>query len=188
MKEMPSVGFVCTGENALELSGAICCAGRLMRFFNDNGYSTGGCYSCICPSKQIDSLKGRIENLCKCNDVVVTVGCEGFRGSDVIPDVVQEMASRTVPHITTALCSEEYIGSDGVNRVSCFPSRAVSVMYGECLILNLPSDVKTALGRLTPIMGKIGYIVGSASNKCPFQSTNLGELTAEFYCQSSFQE
>ena len=38
MKDIPRVGFVCTGENALELSGAICCAGRFMRLFTENGY------------------------------------------------------------------------------------------------------------------------------------------------------
>ena len=30
MRKIPNVGFMCVGESALELSGAICCAGNLM--------------------------------------------------------------------------------------------------------------------------------------------------------------
>lgn len=188
MKEMPSAGFVCSGENALELSGAICCAGRLMRYFNDSGYSTGGCYSCIAPSKQIDVLKKRIINLCSCNDIVLTIGCEGFRKCDVIPDIVCDIAHRTVHNFVNTLSGEEYPDSTGFGRVSCFPSRATAVMYESCLILNLPSDVRTALGRLSPLMGAIGFIVGSSGNTRPFQSNNLGDLTADFYCHNSFQD
>ncbi len=188
MKEMPKAGFVCSGENALELSGAICCAGRLMRYFNENGYSTGGCYSCIAPSKQAESLKKRMINLCECNDIVVTVGCEGFRECDVIPDIVREISHRPVPHFSSALCEDKYIDAPQNSVVRCFPSRAVAGMYGSCLIINLPSDVRTALGRLSPLMGAIGFIIGSSTNKRAFQSTNLGDLTADYYCQNSFQE
>ena len=188
MREMPKAGFVCTGDNALELSGAICCAGRLMRFFNEKGYATGGCYSCIAPQKQIDSLVKRVAALCDCNDVVLTVGCEGFRECDVMPETVLKIAHRTIPHFTDALCGDTYPDAEGIRRIRCFPSRAVAVMYKSCLVINLPSDTRTALGRLAPLMGDIAFVTASSSNKRAFQSTNLGELTADFYCRSSFQE
>lgn len=188
MKEMPKAGFVCTGENALELSGAICCAGRLMRFFNENGYMTGGCYSCISPAKQTESLKKRLVSLCGCNDVVVTIGCDGFRACDVIPDVTLEIAHRTIPHFTDALCNDNYPDTDGLKRIRCFPSRAVAVTYNNCPVINLPSDTRTALGRLSPLMPDIGFIVASASNKRPYQSLNVAQLTADFYCNSNFQD
>ena len=113
MREMPKAGFVCTGDNALELSGAICCAGRLMRFFNEKGYVTGGCYSCIAPQKQIDSLVKRVAALCECNDVVLTVGCEGFRECDVMPETVlkiafeQQRRGADIVKIVTASNSDE---------------------------------------------------------------------------------
>ncbi len=181
MKEMPKAGFVCTGENALELSGAICCGGRLMRYFNEKGFATGGCYSCIAPSKQQDVLKERIINLCLCNDVVVTIGCEGFRSSDVLPDVILEISDRTVTPFVNGLCGEEYVDATLRKTVKCFPSRATAVMYENCLVLNLPSDVTTALGRLAALMSSVGFIVASSGKKRPFQSVNLGELTADFY-------
>ena len=188
MKEMPKAGFVCLGENALELSGAICCAGRLMRYFNENGYATGGCYSCISPSKQIDSLKKRILNLCSCNDIVITVGCEGFRSCDIIPDVIREISARTIPHFTDALCTDGYPDISGLKKIKCFPSRAIAVMCENCLVINLPSDTRTALGRLNPLMSDIAYVTSLSGNKRAFQTVNLGELTADFYCNGSFQD
>ncbi len=188
MKEMPKASFVCTGENALELSGAICCSGRLMRYFNENGFSTGGCYSCIAPSKQIEILKERIINLCSCNDVVMTIGCEGFRQCDVLPDLLCEISDRTVTPFVNTLCGGEYVDAVTKKTIRCFPSRATAVMYGKSLVLNLPSDVTTALGRLSVIMNSLGFVVDSAGNKRPFQSTNLGELVADYYCTSSFQD
>lgn len=188
MKEMPRAGFVCTGENALELSGAICCGGRLMRYFNENGFTTGGCYSCIAPSKQLQVLKERIVNLCACNDVVVTIGCEGFRECDVLPDLLCEISHRTVTPFVNALCGNEYVDATTKRTVKCFPSRATAIMYESCLVLNLPSDVATAVGRLSALMNSVGFIVSSTGEKRPFQTSNLGELTANYYCKSSFQD
>lgn len=186
MKEMPKAGFVCVGENALELSGAICCAGRLMRYFNENGYATGGCYSCIAPEKQPQGLKKRVINLCVCCDVVLTVGCEGFRKCDVMPDITEDIGHRTVAHLAGTLCGDSYKGQNG-KTIKCFPSRAVAVMYEGCLLLNLPSDVKTAMGRISAIMGEIGYIVGTSGTKRAFQPVELAELTANYYYGENFQ-
>ena len=179
MKEMPKVGFVCSGENALELSGAICCAGRLMRYFNEKGFVTGGCYSCISPSKQERTLEKRMCDLCLCNDVVVTVGCEGFRPCDVSPDITEKLGERSLTHISEILNRDSYPDS-GDRLVRCFPSRAVSVMYDKCVIINLPSDTKTALGRMKGVINHVSYIVNSMGEKRTGESSNLADLTWDY--------
>lgn len=188
MKDMPKVGFICTGENALELSGAICVAGRLMRHFNENGYMTGGCYSCISPSKQTKLLRERICHMCACNDVVVAIGCDGFRKGDVVPDIITSVSHKDLPYFSYKLSSEEYIDAETGNTHKCFPSRSVAALYGSALILSVPGELPSSLGKINSLMSGISFAVGNSSDKQPSKPMELGDLVADFYMERSFQD
>ncbi len=187
MKDIPRVGFVCTGENALELSSAICCAGRLMRHFGENGYMTGGCYSCIGPSKQIKELRERIAHMCACNDVVVTVGCDGFREGDVIPDITSSLCQKDLPFFTHKLCGEEYTDASTGKMCKCFPSRAVAVICRNAILMNLSTDLTSALGKINSLLPSINFAVSSGGTKAPQSGGGFENLMAEYYTGGSFQ-
>lgn len=188
MKDIPRVGFVCTGENALELSGSICCAGRFMRLFTENGYMTGGCYSCISPSKQAKVLRERIGHMCACNDVVVTVGCDGFRKGDVLPEIVLALSDRDLPYFSHKLSSEEYTDYETGKLHRCFPSRSTAVMSGGAIVMTVPSDLTSSLGKLGSLLSSIGYVVGNSTGNAPAKSLELENLMTEFYAERSFQD
>ncbi len=188
MKEIPKAGFVCTGESALELSGAICCAGKLMNYFNENGYITGGCYSCISPSKQINAVRERLYNMCACNDVVVTIGCEGFRNGDVIPDITESLSTKSLAYFGLRLSGEEYTDIVGNVVKKCFPSRATAAFCAGAVIVNLPSDSAVAVGKLAPLMEAIGFAMENSGKKADKNTLDFDNLMSEYYCQSGFQE
>lgn len=188
MKDMPRVGFVCTGENALELSGAICCAGRFMRLFTENGYMTGGCYSCISPSKQSKILCERIQHMCACNDVVVAVGCDGFRKGDALPDIVLALSDRDLPYFSHKLASEEYAEAETGKLHRCFPSRSVAAMCGAAIMLTVPADLAPSLGKLNSLLPAISYVVRNSSGRVPAKSLELEDLVTDFYMERSFQD
>ena len=188
MKDIPRVGFVCTGENALELSGAICCAGRFMRLFTENGYMTGGCYSCISPSKQPKILRERIQHMCACNDVVITVGCDGFRKGDILPEIVLALADRDLPYFSHRLSSEEYTDAETGKTHKCFPSRSTAVMCNGAVVMTVPSELQTSFGKLNSLLNSVSYVVGNSTNKAPAKSLELEELMGDFYMERSFRE
>ena len=188
MKDIPRVGFVCTGENALELSASICCAGRLMRHFNENGYMTGGCYSCISPSKQVKQLRERIGHMCACNDVVITIGCDGFRQGDIIPDIVTAMCSHELPYFACRLSADEYVDAESKGLRKCFPTRSTAAIYSSSLVMCVSSDLHSSLGKISSLMDSIAFVVRNSSRKAPASSVSLDELVADFYMQRSFQD
>lgn len=188
MKEIARVGFVCTGENALELSGAICCCGRLMRYFSEKGYMTGGCYSCISPSKQMSLLRERILNMCACNDVVITVGCDGFRETDVVPDIVLSMSGRELSYFSCKLSADEYVDEQTGKVFKCFPTRGVAAIHSSTLVLCVSSEIGPTLGKLSSVMSSVGFAIGEASKKAPSDSLQLEDLMSEFYLQRSFHD
>ena len=188
MKDLPKVGFVCTGETALELSSAICCAGRFMRHFGENGYMTGGCYSCISPSKQTKMLRDRICHMSACNDVVVAIGCDGFRSGDVIPDIITCISQKELPYFSYKLSADEYIDAETGRVHKCFPSRSVAALYGSTVIMSVPAELTPALGKLNSLLPAIEFAVRNAADKRPAKSLELGDLISDFYAQRSFQD
>lgn len=188
MKDIPKVSFVCVGENALELSSAICCAGRFMRLFSENGYMTGGSYSCICPSGQVKLLRDRVSHMCACNDVVVTVGCDGFREGDVVPEIIDTISSRSLSYFSCLLSGESYIDAETGKSHKCFPSRSTAVVAGSSLLLSVPADLPSSLGKLTCLMSAISYAVRGGGDNAPNDSIDLADLMADFYSERSFHD
>lgn len=188
MKDIPRVGFVCTGENALELSGAICCAGRFMRLFTENGYMTGGCYSCISPSRQRDSVQERLYHMCACNDVVVNIGCDGFRKGDVIPDIINSVSDRDLPYFSYKLSSEEYIDAETGKKHRCFPSRSVATICGKTVVLSVPAELPSSLGKLNSLLSAIGFAISNDGEKAPSGRLDFENLMDDFYVGRNFQD
>lgn len=188
MKDLPRVGFVCTGENALELSGAICCAGRFMRHFNENGYITGGCFSCISPSKQSKLLRERIIHMCACNDLVIAVGCDGFRQGDVVPDIILSMGCRELTYFSCKLSSEEYTDIESGKNYKCFPSRSVAAVCDDAVVLSVPAELPSSLGKLACLMSAISFAVGNCKGRVPAKSMELEDLMTDFYAGHNFQD
>ena len=188
MKNIARVGFVCTGENALELSGAICCAGRFMRHFTENGYMTGGCYSCISPSKQMSLLKERVGHMCACNDVVVTIGCDGFRQSDVLPEIILSVCGRELHNFSAKLSADEYVDAETGKKHKCFPSRSVAAMCGRTVVLSVPADLTPSLGKINSLLPSVGYAIGNSSGSSPARSLELEDLMTDFYARTGFHD
>ena len=169
MKNMPNVGFVCAGETALELSSAICCAGKLIGIMKDAGYSTGGCYSCLHPYAQRENLRDKLRCLSDINDVVITIGCEGYRSCDVIPELTESVCCRSAPFFTCCL-SAGALRTDKSEREACadgdftaFSSRAFAGFCGSCLIMNFSDDAIIASKRLKALLPSVNFAVGKAS-------------------------
>ncbi len=173
MKDLPSAAFICTGENALELSSAICCAGKLMKILKNSGYSIGGCYSCISPSKQSSLVAKKIKHMSAVSQLVITVGCEGFRPCDAIPDITNAIAEKDAQFFSHWLAAGDTSPQNNLSDKSqipssdyTFPSRATAVFCNGALVINLPDDVESARTRLCALLPSINFaIMGSESGK-----------------------
>ncbi len=170
MKNTPNVGFICVGDTALELSGAICCAGKLMKIFKGAGFDVGGCYSCMCPSLQRMSLKSKMEDMCKINSLVVTIGGEGWRKTHVIPDITEEISDRCAAYFSNILsCADVKSDCDGTGAVKdkgrdfTYASRANAGFCGDCLVINLPCEIEIARRRLISVLPSLNLVINSAA-------------------------
>lgn len=172
MRKIPNVGFMCAGESALELSGAICCAGKLMEILKGGGYSVGGCYSCMTPALQKENIESRLRQLCEVNDLVVTVGAEGFGKNDVIPEITESVCKRKAEYFSYCLSradgafsSDNGTYTDGTSALSSgkcdalCPSRATAGFCGNTLVVNLPDDPFAARKRLCAILPSIAFVI-----------------------------
>ena len=174
---------MCVGENALELSGAICCAGRLMRLLRQNGYFIGGCYSCVTPSRQYESVREHLKHLCECCDLVITIGCEGFRDVDVMPGITNSVSDSDASFFALRLCSEKSAksGLSGTPIDLGIPSRATAAFCSGALIMNLPSDPDDAEKRLESLIPSVGFALNCASGKSPSDALRLEKLLLNYY-------
>ncbi len=180
MKNIPNVGFICVGNTALELSGAICCAGRLMKLFRGSGYDIGGCYSCMCPSLQRQNLKRKLKEMCAINQLVVTVGGEGWKSSDIMPDITDEVCTRSADFFAIKLsCAESSQAFCGTGAKK-FPleeyagsSRATAGFCGQSLVINLPDDAVLARKRLMSVLPAVSFAVSSFSGTEPQNAEDI---------------
>ena len=176
MNESPNVSFICSGENALELSSAICCAGKLIRLLKDEGFSVAGCYSCISPSERIAVTAKKLRHMCTLSDLVITVGCEGFRPCDVIPDITKAVSDRDAGFFSGILG-----GTLETTDTAGFPSRAFAGFCSGALIMNLPCDVSCASKRLSSLLPSIRYAVAHSKGRNIMKNVKYEEVIAEFF-------
>lgn len=107
MTDKPKTGFLCTGKNPLELSVSVHCAYKLMDILKSAGFATGSCYTEIfsdTTQKIIKHAASTLSHLCISNDLVITVGCEGFASADIIPDITDAVCRKKVTYFSNVLC------------------------------------------------------------------------------------
>ena len=126
--------------------------------------------------------------MCACNDVVITVGCNGFRPCDVVPDVVLSMSSGELPYFSCKLSADEYKDAETGKNHTCFPARGVAAMYSSSIILCVSSDLPSTLGKISSVMTSLSFAVGNKSKKAPASSMELEDLVSDFYMERTFQD
>ncbi len=181
MNDLPNASFVCSGENALELSSAICCAGKLIRLLKDEGFCVSGCYSCISPSEKISLTARKLRHMCSVSDLVITVGCEGFRPCDVIPDITRAIIDKDANFFTGVLGAGDIDNGKTEDCSQVFPSRAFAGFCSGALIMNLPCDAHVSAKRLSALLPSVRYAVSHSKGKTAMKSKSAEELIAEFF-------
>ena len=117
MTEAPRAGFFCTGKTPLELAISIHCQSKISTVLKEAGYNVGGCYTEILDNSGPEKIKraGKtLEYLCRSNDVVFTLGCEGFAPGDVVPEITDSICTGSASYFTSVLC--------GARPVSVLPT------------------------------------------------------------------
>ena len=95
-----------------------------------------------------EGLERELKRLCQegCN-LILTTGGTGFSKRDITPEATLAVAERNAPGIAEAIRAESM---KYTNRAML--SRAVSVIRGECLIINLPGSPKAVRESLEIIL------------------------------------
>ncbi len=181
MNDLPNASFVCSGQNALELSSAICCAGKLIRLLKDEGFSVAGCYSCISPGDKISLTAKKLRHMCSVCDLVITVGCEGFRPCDIMPDITRAIADKDASFFTGVLDAGEVNDVKSGQSQQVFPSRAFAGFCSGALIMNLSCDVQASAKKLSALLPSVRYAISHSKGKTAVKSKSAEELIAEFF-------
>lgn len=163
MTDMPNAGFLCAGKTPLALSVSVHCAYKMMEVFRSSGFEICACHTVITePYSTLvcESARKTLRHICSLCDVVITVGCDGFALSDIMPDITEAVCDRKVPYFSSVLC-----GLMKLDGVSYAPSRALSMLCGETLVMNFPSDAASAASLISALMPAVGFTVYSLSGK-----------------------
>lgn len=88
-------------------------------------------------------------------DLILTTGGTGFSPRDITPEATMAVASRNVPGIAELMRYE----SLKITPKACL-SRAVSVIRGNTLIINLPGSPKAARENLEAILPALDHGLG----------------------------
>ena len=104
-----------------------------------------------------EALKKNLIRLCdqRKPDLILTTGGTGFSPRDTTPEATLEIAERNVPGIAEAIRAE----SLKITRHAML-SRAVSVIRGKTLIINLPGSPKACMETMDVFMDTIPHGLG----------------------------
>jgi molybdenum cofactor synthesis domain-containing protein len=98
-------------------------------------------------------IRDKLLELCdKGADLILTTGGTGFSKRDVTPEATMEVCDRNVPGIPEAMRALSMKYTD-----RAMLSRAVCVIHGETLIINLPGSPKAVKECMGFIMGAVGH-------------------------------
>ncbi len=178
MTDMPKTGFLCAGKNPLELSVSVHCMNKLMKELKSSGFAAGSCYTELWDSptpERLSRAAKTLSYLCITNDLVITVGCEGFASGDVIPDITEAVCPKKAVYFSNVLCGSLKVSdtaglADAINGqcaepVEISPSRAYAGICDGALILNFSNDVYTAVKLMKALIPAIGFTVYNISGK-----------------------
>ena len=176
MTDIPKVGFLCAGKNPLSLSVSVHCTHKLTELFRENGFYSGGYYTVLtepCTSLVTKRTTEKLLHLCNSCELVITVGCEGFGASDIIPDITEGICSKKTEYFTGILCgAKSFLSASCVDTEaslntpdSPLPSRAFSGIREACMIINLSNDLYSATAIAASLMPAISFAVYNLSGK-----------------------
>ena len=116
-----------------------------------NGYSVES-YS-VLPDEQA-RLEQEMKRLCDTRsvDLILTTGGTGFSARDCMPEATLAVAERMAPGIAEAMRQN----SMAITKRAML-SRAVAVLRGETLIINLPGSPKAVRENLDCIIGELRH-------------------------------
>ena len=104
-----------------------------------------------------DLLKRHLVRLCdqRQPDLILTTGGTGFSPRDTTPEATMAVAERNAPGIAEAIRAASL-------RVTAHAmlSRAVSVIRGRTLIINLPGSPKACMESMDVFLGAIPHAMG----------------------------
>lgn len=173
--DMPKAGFLCAGKTPLALSGSVFCAYKMMDILNEYGFVTGACHTEITEpftSTVTKRAQKTLEHICVCCELVITVGCDGFAVSDIMPDITEAVCKKKAAYFSTVLCGAKPIAAPGVTaQQNPFqssplpPSRAVSGICGNTLVLNFPCNTSYSTSLLSALLPAIGFAVYNLTGK-----------------------
>lgn len=93
-------------------------------------------------------------------DLIITTGGTGFSVRDTTPEATLAVATRNVPGIAEAMRYE----SLKITPKACL-SRAVSVIRGNTLIINLPGSPKAARENLGAVLPALDHGLGTLTGR-----------------------
>lgn len=141
-----------------DISGAVA-----REILEENGYAVTG-YTLLPDSRE--RIAGELRRLCdeKLADLVITTGGTGFSPRDCTPEATLDVAERSAPGIAEAMRAE----SLKITPRAMF-SRAVAVIRGGTLIVNLPGSPKAVRENLSFILPTLGHgleILAGLTDNC----------------------
>lgn len=171
MTDMPKAGFLCAGKTPLALSCSIFCAYKMMDILKEYGFATGACHTEITEpftNAVTKRAEKTLEHICRCCELVITVGCDGFSVSDIMPDITEAVCEKKVAYFGAVLCGARAVincGSDTLNHNRTTPSRASAGICGNTLVLNFAENTTYSTALLSAILPAIGFAVYNLSGK-----------------------
>lgn len=114
-------------------------------------------YEVVCSTllpDERDQLSAEMRRICdgKLAELILTTGGTGFSPRDCMPEATMDVAERLVPGIAEAM---RYSSMNITKRAML--SRAVSVIRGGTLIINLPGSPKAAKENLMFILPELNH-------------------------------
>lgn len=138
MTDTPKVGILCAGKDSAELANSIYGASYITKLLRESGYTSGGYHTALFAKADESERKSatiKLISLCKSNDLVITVGAEGFSQRDMIPEITKSICAKHTDFFSAYLN-----GSLAAQDPSFLPSRSFCGIADNCLILNIRSD------------------------------------------------
>lgn len=124
-------------------------------------------------------------HLCRFCDVLFTIGSDGFRKEDIVPDVVAKLCGDDLVFFTSNLCGLYNIGNydkgkkRDVGRFS--PTRSRSGILRGCLVLNIRNEEDFIREVLPNLLPAISFAASGLSGKDAAESKKLlGEFEMQF--------
>lgn len=185
MTDIPQAGIFCFGANKFALDISAESGKKLCKLLKKSGYGAAGYKTMLTIGTSRDAIAKKLSLLCLCSNLVITLGCDGFSESDIIPDITKDICEKEAPFFALHACGacniRNYENDKKALRThNLFPSRATAGICNNCLVINLPSDYTCAMSRLNAILPMINFaLIGLCGRSAEASADIDGNLMAE---------